>query len=252
MALNICFLGKIFIVLQESHHFINLFESCTILTTFTTLLFIIRCRVCWSLDFFSFFLRIDKKLPKLNVIGDYRYFFIAIRLALRSRWDIPNHTDLLMNVVIILWHFLLILMIIIDFLFFLFIMLLIEMFLNPLGDGYMQLMFIIIFVYSLMLRSCVLFRYHDWWLWLKILWMIKVLCNARWGAGCFFVDDVFFIVNILFMLLIVKIVMLGISLVMVCSACGETVGVVDKVHIVNLLSMMIVILPIFLLITIPC
>jgi len=44
------------------------------------------------------------------------------------------------------------------------------------------------------------------------------------------------------MLLIVEIVMLGVSLVMVCPSCGETVcvGVIDKFHIFTLLFMMMI------------
>lgn len=139
VSLNISFLSKIFIFLQDIHHFMYFLKPCTILTSFTTLSFIIRCRVCWGLNLFSFFLRINKKLPELNVIGDDRNFLITIRLALRCGWDISYHTYLLMNVVVILRHFFLILMIV-YLLFFLFIVLLIEMFLNPLCDGYMQLM----------------------------------------------------------------------------------------------------------------
>lgn len=139
VSLNISFLGNIFIVLQDIHHFMYFLKPCTILTSFTTLSFIIKCRVCWGLNLFSFFLRINKKLPELNVIGDDRNFFITIRLTLRCGWDISYDTDLLMNFIIILRHFFLILMIV-NLLFFLFIVLLIEMFLNPLSDGYMQLM----------------------------------------------------------------------------------------------------------------
>jgi len=62
-----------------------------------------------------------------------------------------------MNVVIILRHFFIILIIIINLLLLLFIMLLIEMLLDPLCDRYMQLMFDILFMGSLMLGPCVLF-----------------------------------------------------------------------------------------------